>query len=131
MAPDLPVFVYGTLRPGGWNHDRWLAPWLAEPSEPALLPGHGLHALDGLPYVVAGPGGPVAGAVARLDPDRRVVALAALDRLEGVDDGHYARVDVVLDGGARAWAWMAGAGVARRLSEATLVVGGDWLAATR
>lgn len=128
MTPTLPVFVYGTLRPGGWNHDRWLAPWLALPCRAAVLDGHELHHLDGLPYVVPGPRGAVVGDVAVLDGVRYDDALAELDRLEGVDCGHYRRVAVDLDGGERAWVWLAGAAVAARLGEPTLVVGGDWLA---
>jgi len=120
----LTVFVYGTLRPGSWNHDRSLAPWLAAPCRPAALPGHALHHLEGLPYVCAEPGARVDGDVAELSG---AAALAALDRLEDVDGGHYARVELPLDDGTPAWVWVAGARVAARLGSATRVAHGDWL----
>jgi len=122
----LPVFVYGTLRPGSWNHDRWLSPWLAGPCRPAQLAGHVLHHLDGLPYLVVGDGS-VAGDVADFDPVRLGEAMAALDELEDVEGGHYLRVEVTLAGGDRAWAYVAGPLVVDRLSARTVVGHGDWL----
>lgn len=112
------VFVYGTLRPGSWNHDRWLAPWLTAPCRPARLEGHVLHHLDGLPYIVPG-GGRVVGDLADVPDD----ALAHLDVLEDVAGGHYVRVEVPLG-----WTYVAGPRVAERLGPSTLVDHGDWLA---
>ncbi len=126
-APILPVFVYGTLRSTSWNHERWLAPWIAGPPRPARLPGHDLHHLDDLPYVVPGTG-VVTGEVAELDPARSDDALAALDELEGVDVGHLERAAVTLHDGARAWVYVAGPLVRDRLGPATAVEHGDWLA---
>lgn len=124
----LPVFVYGTLRPGSWNHDRWLAPWLARPCRPAGLAGHALHHHGGLPYLVPdAEGRVVAGHVADLDPTRYDAALARLDELEDVASRHYDRVAITLVGGSRAWAWVAGPRVSAELGEATLVEHGDWL----
>ena len=122
------MFVYGTLRPGSWNHDRWLAPWLAGGCRPARLAGHALHHHGGLPYIVPDPEGRVVeGHVADLDPSRYDAALAKLDELEQVDRRHYDRVTVTLVGGERAWAWVAGPGVAVGLGAPTLVGHGDWL----
>jgi periplasmic divalent cation tolerance protein len=124
----LPVFVYGTLRPGSWNHDRWLAPWLAGRCRPAQLAGHALHHHGGLPYVVPDRGGRVVeGHVADLDRDRYDAAMAKLDELEDVERRHYDRVTVTLVGGERAWVWVAGPAVAAELGAPTLVAHGDWL----
>ena len=123
----LPVFVYGTLRPGSWNHDRWLAPWLAAPCRPARLDGYALHHHGGLPYVVAAPGSSVVGDVAPLDPARYDEAMARLDELEDVAGGHYLKVRVRLHGGEEAWVYVAGPRVAAALGATTLVDHGDWL----
>jgi gamma-glutamylcyclotransferase (GGCT)/AIG2-like uncharacterized protein YtfP len=120
------VFVYGTLRPGSWNHARWLAPFLAGPCRPARVTGHVLHHLDGLPYVVPGDG-VVVGDLADLDPAREDEAMANLDELEGVDVGHLERATATLDDGQRALLYVAGPLVLDRLGPATLVEHGDWL----
>ena len=125
-----PVFVYGTLRPGSWNHDRWLAPWLARPCRPGRLGGHVLHHLERLPYLVADPGATtlIEGDVADLDPDRYDAAMAELDVLEDVAGGHLVRAEVDLVGGERAWVYRAGPLVDGLLGPATEVGHGDWLA---
>lgn len=125
----LPVFVYGTLRPGSWNHDRCLAPWLARSSRAARLAGHALHHHGGLPYLVPDLGGGrvVEGHVADLDAARYDAAMAALDELEDVAHRHYDRIEVGLVGGERAWAWIAGPRINADLGPATLVDHGDWL----
>lgn len=120
----LPIFVYGTLRPGSWNHDRWLRPWLARPCRPATLAGYALHHVDGLPYVAVELGASVVGDVALLADAR---AVAALDELEDVAGGHYERNEVSLVDGARAWTYVAGRLVAGRLGPDTVVAHGDWL----
>jgi gamma-glutamylcyclotransferase (GGCT)/AIG2-like uncharacterized protein YtfP len=124
----LAVFVYGTLRPGSWNHDRWLAPWLANRCRPAQLAGYALHQHGGLPYLVPDSTGRVVeGHVADLDPLRYDAAMAKLDELEQVHRRHYDRVKVTLVGGEQAWAWVAGPRIAAELGAATLVAHGDWL----
>ena len=125
-----PVFVYGTLRPGSWNHERWLAPWLAAPCRRNHVAGHALHHLERLPYLVPDPTVTthVRGDVADLDPARIDDAMAALDLLEDVDGGHLVRVEVELVDGERAWMYIAGPLVADLLGPATLVEHGDWLA---
>ena len=125
----LPVFVYGTLRPGSWNHGRWLAPWLAAPCRPNHVAGHSLHHLEGLPYLVPHPAATtlVRGDVADLDPARYDDAIAALDVLEDTARGHLIRVEVELVDGDRAWMYVAGPLVADLLGPHTSVGHGDWL----
>jgi gamma-glutamylcyclotransferase (GGCT)/AIG2-like uncharacterized protein YtfP len=123
----LPVFVYGTLRPGSRNHEPMLRPWLAGPCRPATLPGHALHEFDGLPFVVARHDGEVVGELADLEPALAEDALAVLDAFEGVEDGWYGRAEVAVAGGERAWAWVAGERVAPCLGPDTRVDHGDWL----
>jgi gamma-glutamylcyclotransferase (GGCT)/AIG2-like uncharacterized protein YtfP len=125
---QLGVFVYGTLRPGSWNHGAWLDPFLAGPCRPALLEGFALHHLDGLPAVVADAGRAVTGEVADLDPARYAAALRTLDVLEGTAHGHYLRVTARVAGDEEVWLWVAGERVASRLGDHTLVEHGDWLA---
>jgi gamma-glutamylcyclotransferase (GGCT)/AIG2-like uncharacterized protein YtfP len=122
----LPVFVYGTLRAGSWNHDAWLAPWLAGPTEPATLPGYALHHHGGLPYITPSPERFARGELARLDPARYDEGLMRLDELEDIDDRHYDRV-VVEVGGEPAFVYVAGPRIAARLGAGTEIPSGDWL----
>ncbi|MCX4745547.1 gamma-glutamylcyclotransferase [Kitasatospora sp. NBC_01287] len=78
--PVLPVFVYGTLRPGGRYHDRYLG-GRCERIEPAVLAGAALHDGPGYPY-----------AVADADPTRRVRG-----ELVTVHEAAFARVLAALD----------------------------------
>lgn len=123
--PVLPVFVYGTLRRGSWNHDEWLAPWLADLPQSRVLAGYALHAYAGLPYVVADPGRSVAGELAQLDPRVYDEALERLDTLEDVRGRHYDRTEVVI-GDDRALLYVAGPIVAAELGDDTVVDSGDW-----
>jgi hypothetical protein len=50
-------------------------------------------------------GSVVPGVAVDLHPDRATACLVALDRMEGVDDGLFVRVQVDLDDGRRAWAY--------------------------
>ncbi|GHF59294.1 gamma-glutamylcyclotransferase [Streptomyces mashuensis] len=131
----LPVFVYGTLRPGRCNHDRFLGGrTVAE--VPARMRDVVLYEGPGYPYAVARPGGEVRGELVTVDPERYEEVLAALDVLEGCRPGDpgrslYDRVvreALVEDGGAvRAWVYLAAERVARRLRlSGTLVRGGEW-----
>ena len=123
-----PLFLYGTLRHGSWNHDRWLAPYLAGPCRPARLSGVALHLVGGLPYLVAADHrAGVVGDLADLDPARYDAALERLDELEGTHTGHYRRVVVTTDAGEEAWAWLAGDDLTSAVDGSTLVVSGDWL----
>jgi len=86
------VFVYGTLKRGGSNHlflkgQRFLG-------EARTAPGYTLYALGDFPGMVRAPGDAVGvtGELWVVDD----VCLAELDRLEGLDEGLYERVDVLL-----------------------------------
>lgn len=86
------VFVYGTLKRGGSNHaflsgQRFLG-------EARTAPGFTLHSLGDYPGMVRAPGDTdgVTGELWVVDDAR----LAELDRLEGLDEGLYERIDVVL-----------------------------------
>ncbi|RDG35406.1 gamma-glutamylcyclotransferase family protein [Streptomyces corynorhini] len=50
-VPVLPFFVYGTLRPGGHYHDRFLTGRTVR-EEPALLAGALLYDGPGYPYAI-------------------------------------------------------------------------------
>jgi gamma-glutamylcyclotransferase (GGCT)/AIG2-like uncharacterized protein YtfP len=116
------------LRPGGWNHEQWLAPFLAAPPRPARLSGMALHCHDRLPAIVPAVGAAVVGEVATLRAEDHDDALSTLDDLEGTALDLYQRLRVRVDDGEEVWAWVAGPIVAAALGPATLVPGGDWLA---
>jgi gamma-glutamylcyclotransferase (GGCT)/AIG2-like uncharacterized protein YtfP len=136
-SPRLPFFVYGTLRPGEANHDRFLrGRTLAE--EPARLDGAHLYDGPGYPYVVEDPdgGGPVHGHLVTARPEEYPALLAALDLLEEYAPADprnlYERVarEVIrtADGTAvQAWVYVAAPPVAARLrTHGTRIDTGDW-----
>ena len=134
-AARLPFFVYGTLRPGGPNHDLFLR-GRTRAEEPARLPGAVLYAGPGYPYALEEPGGVVAGEIVTPLPEAYDDLLTALDRLEDYAPGDprnlYDRVarTVVRDAdGAhvRAWVYVAAPAVAARLrARGTPIEGGTW-----
>lgn len=122
-----PLFLYGTLRPGSWNHADWMAPFLAAPCRPGRVTGVALHLVGRLPYLVAADAtSAVVGDLADLDPDRYDEILAILDDFEGTHAGHYRRVVVVTEAGEEAWAWLAGDDLSASVDGTTLVPSGDW-----
>lgn len=123
----LPLFLYGTLRPGSWNHRDWMAPHLAGPCRPARVADVALHHVGGLPYLVPSTGAVVVGDLAELDPERYDAILVQLDEFEGTHAGHYRRVVVVTEEGEEAWAWLAGDDLTAAVDGSTLVPSGDWL----
>ncbi len=129
---ELPFFVYGTLRPGGRNHGRYLAGRTVS-EEPARLPGALLHDGPGYPYLRLGGTGTVVGDLVRAAPGGYRALLDALDRLEGrLGPGDprnlYERVVCgavrARDGAeVRAWVYVAAA----RTVVGPPLAGGDWL----
>lgn len=131
----LPFFVYGTLRPGGTNHDLFLR-GRTRHEEPARLRGAVLYEGPGYPYAVEEPGGAVTGELVTALPEAYEGLLAGLDRLEQYVPGDprnlYERVarEVVrgADGTAvGAWVYVAAPAVAEGLRErGKLIEGGEW-----
>ncbi|MGI5454631.1 gamma-glutamylcyclotransferase family protein [Streptomyces sp. CA-249302] len=138
MSPQLPFFVYGTLRPGEVNHDLFLR-GRTRSEEPARMSGLVLYEGPGYPYAVEEPGGggAVHGELVTALPERYEELLVALDRLEDYAPGDprnlYERVEREVtretDGGpVRAWVYTAAASVATRLrAHGRPIGGGDWL----
>ncbi|MEU7032845.1 gamma-glutamylcyclotransferase family protein [Streptomyces sp. NPDC046237] len=121
----LPFFVYGTLRPGEYNHDRFLLGRTAR-EEPARLSGALLHDGPGYPYVVPGEG-LVAGDLVTAAPGEYGELLAVLDRVELPAGYERAEREVVRvrDGATvRAWVYFAAPGT----PYGPLIRGGDWRA---
>ncbi|MFD9429926.1 gamma-glutamylcyclotransferase family protein [Streptomyces sp. NPDC060002] len=152
-APELPFFVYGTLRAGEVNHDLLLRGRTLR-EEPARLSGAVLYHGPGYPYAVEEPGGTVAGELVTPLPRAYARLLAELDRLEEYVPGDprnlYERVEreVTADGGrdrdrggdgdgavrlggippVRAWVYVAAPAVADRLrARGKQIESGDWL----
>ena len=136
-AEQLPFFVYGTLRPGGPNHPRFLS-GRTRAEEPARLTGATLYPGPGYPYAVEDDDGVVRGDLVTPSPEAYDDLLAALDRLEEYVPGDprnlYDRVarDVVRDAdgtSVRAWVYVAAPAVAARLrARGVLIESGDWWA---
>ncbi|WP_329283309.1 gamma-glutamylcyclotransferase family protein [Streptomyces sp. NBC_01451] len=133
----LPFFVYGTLRPGEPNHDRFLR-GRTRSERPGRLTGAVLYDGPGYPYAVAEPGGVVHGELVTALPEVYDELLAELDELEECVPGDprslYERVArrVTLDAegsAVSAWVYLAGPVVAVRLrARGSLIKGGDWRA---
>lgn len=87
------LFVYGTLKRGGDNHE-----WLAGQrfvAEAHTLPFYRLFDLGGYPGMIRDDHGlAIAGEVWEVDE----ASLTRLDVLEDVDGGEYERVPIQLDG---------------------------------
>ncbi|MGC0377448.1 gamma-glutamylcyclotransferase (GGCT)/AIG2-like uncharacterized protein YtfP [Streptomyces sp. SAI-229] len=131
----LPFFVYGTLRPGGTNHDLFLRGRTLR-EEPGRLRGAVLYEGPGYPYAVEEPGSVVSGELVTVLPEAYAGLLTELDRLEEYVPGDprslYERVarDVVRTGdgtAVRAWVYVAAPAVAARLRErGKIVESGEW-----
>ncbi|MER7176934.1 gamma-glutamylcyclotransferase family protein [Streptomyces mesophilus] len=136
-AEILPFFVYGTLRPGEYNHRRFLQGRTVA-AEPARWAGAELYEGPGYPYAIEGTG-TVHGEIVTPAPREYPRLLALLDRLEdyvpGDPDNDYERVARTVEtatGPVRAWVYVAAPAVAARLRAAgRMLPGGDWLTRAR
>ncbi|WP_331445776.1 gamma-glutamylcyclotransferase family protein [Streptomyces xanthochromogenes] len=132
--PPLPLFVYGTLRPGERYHRRFLD-GRTRSERPALLTGALLYDGPGYPYALPGDG-TITGTLIELEPADHPQLLAALDELEEyVGPGHprnlYDRLvrEALVEGRpVRSWVYLAAPRLARELlASGTPIPGGDWL----
>ncbi|WP_017239198.1 divalent cation tolerance protein CutA [Streptomyces sp. SS] len=109
LAPvddERPFFVYGTLRPGAYNHDRFLAGRIGTEAD-AVLHGAVLHDGPGYPYVVPADGGQVVGTLLTPSPGSYGELFGLLDRLELPVGYERVAMDVVrVRDGARVSAWV-------------------------
>ncbi|MFD8521003.1 gamma-glutamylcyclotransferase family protein [Streptomyces capillispiralis] len=131
----LPFFVYGTLRPGERNHDRFLRGRTLR-EEPGRLRDAVLYEGPGYPYAVEETGSVVGGELVTALPEAYAGLLAELDRLEeyvpGDPSNLYERVagEVVRDAdgtAVRAWVYLAAPSVAGRLrARGRRIAGGRW-----
>ncbi|MGW6394037.1 divalent cation tolerance protein CutA [Streptomyces sp. NPDC055103] len=79
---ERPFFMYGTLRPGAYNHDRFLRGRIGTEAD-AVLHGAVLHDGPGYPYAVpAAGGGRVVGTLLTPEPGAYGELFGLLDRLE-------------------------------------------------
>lgn len=118
MDAHFHLFVYGTLRTG-----REAAGLLrgCELVGPATVAG-ALYDVDGAyPALVLAGGDAVHGEVWRCPADR----LRDLDRYEATAEGTFRRVGLRVDGLA-CWAYVAGPGLARRLTPERRIGSGRW-----
>ncbi|MEV0483355.1 gamma-glutamylcyclotransferase family protein [Streptomyces sp. NPDC050508] len=133
---SLPFFVYGTLRPGEPNHDRFLR-GRTDSEERARLHGAALYDGPGYPYAVEEPGSVIVGELVTARPGAHPQLLMELDRLEDYAPGDphnlYERVErrVTRDADGtdvRAWVYLAALSVTARLrTHGKLIESGDWL----
>jgi gamma-glutamylcyclotransferase (GGCT)/AIG2-like uncharacterized protein YtfP len=132
---QLPFFVYGTLRPGGPNHDRFLR-GRTRAEEPARLHRAVLYEGPGYPYAVEEAEGTVSGEIVTARPQGYGALLAALDQLEEYVPGdprnlydRVARTVVRVADGAPvlAWVYVAAPAVAARLrTRGSRIEDGNW-----
>ncbi|MER5967933.1 divalent cation tolerance protein CutA [Streptomyces sp. NPDC002057] len=103
---ERPFFVYGTLRPGAYNHDRFLAGRIGAEAD-AVLHGAVLYDGPGYPYVVPAEAGRVTGTLLTPAPGTYGELFGLLDRLELPVGYERVAMDVVrVRDGARVSAWV-------------------------
>ncbi|MFE5972543.1 divalent cation tolerance protein CutA [Streptomyces sp. NPDC056460] len=121
---ERPFFVYGTLRPGAYNHDRFLAGRIGAEAD-AVLHGAVLHDGPGYPYVVPADGGRVVGTLLTPAPGAYGELFGLLDRLELPVGYERVAMDVVrVRDSARVSAWVFLAAPDAPLG--AVIESGDW-----
>jgi gamma-glutamylcyclotransferase (GGCT)/AIG2-like uncharacterized protein YtfP len=141
-TPQLPFFVYGTLKPGEENYLRLLAGRTVE-ELPASLAGAALFTQGPYPFLLTAPelllpgDELVQGALIAVPPAQYAAVLAELDLLEGyvagAADNLYERVvcEVATAAGPRrAWVYVVGASALALIRAGAMrrVAGGVWAA---
>ena len=131
------LFVYGTLRPGGSNHD--LLECANSTVAPATAAGLALYsnASGTYPYATPHPHSQITGALITVPHGDWPAIVARLDMLEGydphTDNGHYLRrrrtIHTGANGATEAWIYLAGPRI--RLGPDRRIHHGDWLHHTR
>ncbi|MBW2451383.1 MAG: gamma-glutamylcyclotransferase [Deltaproteobacteria bacterium] len=130
LSEHLPLFVYGTLRPGGSNFARFLQEH-AKRIQSASVSGQIYWHVEGdYPYLVNGPGR-VTGHLIEIDPEVWPNLLAEIDRLEDYDMQNEAeswyvrrRITATLANGQRQTCWTY---FWNRQCSGRLIEHGDWL----
>ena len=113
------IFVYGSLRRGGWAHERMAgAVHLGDLDSPS---GYALHDLGSYPGLAAAGEGAVAGELYEVDGG----LLAGLDVFEGCPT-HYIRIRLHWPDGTSAWSYLATDATVLSQSRG-LVAGGCWV----
>lgn len=126
--PQLPVFVYGTLRPGQGNY-RLLAGKTTQERTATLKDMRMVtFATGGFPYILDNPGTTVTGTLVDVHPDLWGITLASLDNLEGTPH-HYERLvrTVQVDGeDVKAYVYVPPARSQRQYADMVAIESGDW-----
>ena len=112
--PDLPLFVFGTLRRGAENH-HYLAGNYDQFLVATLSDFRRTTAIHGFPAIIPSPGDTVQGELYFLRADRHAETLRACDTLEDIPPGEtagefYRRATVRVEtpaGQFTAWAYLA------------------------
>jgi gamma-glutamylcyclotransferase (GGCT)/AIG2-like uncharacterized protein YtfP len=135
MTKQLPVLVYGTLRPTGGNYESFLEGYTYQ-EQNVTLDGFTMYAGSGYPYMVQGGDKTVVATLVYIDEFMYDSVLQRLDFLEGYHEGaeavnHYNRIAHTfdLDGETiTAWIYVASDYVAKILPKQYPVIEhGDWL----
>ena len=137
----IPFFVYGTLKTGFYNYERFLRGRTINEQD-AWLSGAALYSNGRLPFMVlngnlAEAHDLVSGHLMTIEPALYPATLGTLDLLEGYVPGsfanYYHRVRVLVQVGAHstmAWTYLAGPRILAQIRSGALrkVPNGEWLA---
>lgn len=137
MSPNVPFFVYGTLRPGEGNYS-WSLKGNTTREERATLTGGAMYNAGGFPYVIRDESADtkVVGEVCWVTDEAYAEVESALNHLEGYYGpgyrNHYDResVTVTLDSGeqVQALVYLVPEHNKKRIvAQCDLIASGDWL----
>lgn len=137
MRTPMPVFVYGTLRPGCGNYS-WALEGKTVQEQEGFLPGTSMYSNGGFPYVIEDGGEGVVGTLIDIDPNALNDTMSQLDMLEGMSHGleddmnHYNRyqrfIQIADKYFVKAWVYMPPKVDYDRIREVnTHLEDGDWM----